>query len=119
MTRGFLRDTVVREGTKLGSPPSRSVEVRCGSTKARLLQGRKGVVISAVGLPRVKGTRVSLRENAAKPSTVFFPCFTLFSVGKSVPLGRGYRSIIGPRLTAAVKQSLVCCAVGTMLNIKK
>lgn len=56
MTRGFLWDTVFGEGTKLGSPPSRSVKVCCGSTKARLLQGRKGVVVSAVGLPRVKGT---------------------------------------------------------------
>lgn len=76
-------------------------------------------MVNALGLQCVKDTRVSGRENAAKPATIFLLFFTLFSVDKSVLLGRGYRSKIGPRLTATVKQSLVCCAVGTRLNIKK
>lgn len=109
--RVFWRDIVFGESTKLGSHPFCSIEVCCGSTKAGLLQGGKGTVASAVALQCVKGTRVSGRENAAKPGTVFLLFFTLFSVDKSVPLRRGYRSIIGPRLTATVKQSLVvvCC----------
>lgn len=106
--RVFWRDVVFGESAKLGSRPFCSIEVCCGSTKAGLLQGRKGTVVSAVALQCAKDTRVSGRENAAKPGTVFLLFFTLFSVGKSVPLRRGYRSIIGPRLTATVKQSLVC-----------
>lgn len=103
----------------MGSPPSRSTGVCSSSAKAGLWQGSKGVVGHAVGLWCAKDTRVSGRENSAKPSTVLFIFFTLFSIDKSVPLGIGCGSIIGPRLTATVKQSLVCCAVGTKLNIKK
>lgn len=90
----------------------------CGSTKSELLQGRKGIVVKAVGPQCVRDTQLSGADNAAKPGTVFLLVFTLFSVDKSVPFGRLYWSIIGSGLTAAVKQPLVCCAVGTRLNIK-
>lgn len=57
----FWRDIVFGESTKLVSSPSCSIEVCCGSTKAGLLQGRKGVVLNAGGLQCLKDTRISGR----------------------------------------------------------